>query len=91
MADLIERQEAMYAVQEHYNKGGFDSYQDGDKMLKEIMAISSVDAVPVVRCKDCKYRDAETGFCEGRGWPMQLVPDDGFCDKGGKERKWINS
>ena len=55
MADLIERQEAMYAVQEHYNKGGFDSYQDGDEMLKEIMAIPSVDAVPVVRCKDCKW------------------------------------
>lgn len=36
----------------------------------------------IVRCKDCKHRDAETGFCEGRGWPMQLVPDDGFCEKG---------
>ena len=36
----------------------------------------------VVMCKDCKYRDAGKGFCEGRGWPMQLVPDDGFCDKG---------
>lgn len=41
-----------------------------------------IDAVPVVRCKDCKHRDAEDGFCKGRGWPMQLVPDDGFCDKG---------
>jgi len=39
----------------------------------------------LVRCKDCKHKDAENGFCEGRGWPMQLVPDDGFCDKG--ERK----
>lgn len=38
--------------------------------------------VLIVRCRDCKYKDAETGFCEGRGWPMQLVPDDGFCDKG---------
>ena len=38
----------------------------------------------VVRCKDCKHRDAENGFCKGRGWPMQLVPDNGFCDKGEK-------
>lgn len=38
--------------------------------------------VEVVRCRDCKHRDAEKGSCEGRGWPMQLVPDDGFCDKG---------
>lgn len=36
----------------------------------------------LVRCADCKHRDTEKGFCEGRGWPMQLVPDDGFCDKG---------
>lgn len=36
---------------------------------------------PVTRCKDCKHRDVD-GFCKGRGWPIQLVPDDGFCDKG---------
>lgn len=36
----------------------------------------------LVRCKDCKHRDVENGSCKGRGWPMQLVPDDGFCDKG---------
>ena len=42
----------------------------------------SADDVAVVRCKFCKHRDTEKGFCEGRGWPMQLVPDDGFCDKG---------
>lgn len=36
----------------------------------------------LIRCRECKYKDAETSFCEGRGWPMQLVPDDGFCDKG---------
>ena len=36
----------------------------------------------IVRCKDCKHREEENGFCEGRGWPMQLVPDDGFCEKG---------
>ena len=42
----------------------------------------TVDAVPVVRCGDCKHRDAGKGFCQGRGWPMQLVPDDVFCDKG---------
>lgn len=41
-----------------------------------------LESVPIVRCKNCKHKDAETGFCKGRGWPMQLVPDDGFCDKG---------
>ena len=40
------------------------------------------ELVEVTRCKDCKHRDAENGFCKGRGWPMQLVHDDGFCEKG---------
>ena len=45
----------------------------------------NVEFVKAIRCKDCKHRETENGFCEGRGWPIQLVPDDGFCDKG--ERK----
>ena len=35
----------------------------------------------IVRCGECKYRDADD-FCTGRGYPNVLVPDDGFCDKG---------
>lgn len=42
----------------------------------------SVEWEYLVRCKNCEYRDPGTGLCEGRGWPMQLVPGDGFCDKG---------
>lgn len=38
----------------------------------------------LVRCKNCKYRD-EGGFCLGRGYPEQLVPDDGYCDKGDRK------
>lgn len=43
----------------------------------------------LIRCKDCRHRDEETGFCEGRGWPMQLVLDDGFCDKGERREERI--
>lgn len=35
----------------------------------------------IVRCRECRYR-AEDDFCTGRGWPDQLVADDGFCEKG---------
>ncbi len=42
---------------------------------------SDCDVVEVVRCRECKYR-AEDDFCTGRGWPDQLVADDGFCEKG---------
>lgn len=52
------------------------------KWLKELKDYKSrEDLVPVVRCKDCKFRENDD-FCTGRGFPYQLVPDDGFCDKG---------
>ena len=43
----------------------------------------AIEAEPVVRCKDCKYRQ-DDDFCGGRGWPAQLVPDDGYCDRGAR-------
>ena len=52
--------------------------------IRNISAIKPADVVPVVRCKDCKFRENDD-FCTGRGFPYQLVPDHGFCDKG--ERK----
>ena len=51
---------------------------DAEKAIKEVPA---ADVVPVVRCKDCKFRENDD-FCTGRGFPYQLVPDGGFCDKG---------
>lgn len=54
------------------------------KPYKKPEIIDSKDLVPVVRCRDCKFRENDD-FCTGRGFPCQLVPDDGFCDKG--ERK----
>lgn len=41
----------------------------------------------IVRCKECIHRCTEDGLCEGRGWPMQLVHDDGFCDKGERRKE----
>lgn len=74
------------------------AYENGEIIEAKDMAIDFVNNITdfeaederipsgphteIVRCKDCKHREAENGFCEGRGWPMQLVPDDGFCDKG---------
>lgn len=45
----------------------------------------TVDAVPVVRCKDCKFyhrMTAETGICE---LACRHLGNDGFCSEG--ERK----
>lgn len=62
---------------------GIEVTGSGDGLVTDLfLSLPDLDAVPVIRCKDCKHREVENGFCEGRGWPMQLVPDDGFCDKG---------
>ena len=53
---------------------------------KAIDEAPTIDAVRVVRCKDCKYRDADD-FCTGRGYPNMLVPDDGFCEKGARREE----
>ena len=48
----------------------------------------SVDAVEVVRCKDCirRYDTDECPMCFLiEGWYCEFTQDDGFCDRG--ERK----
>lgn len=44
----------------------------------------TIDAVPVVRCKDCKYRDPEDKKCDcGHAILWQLPRDDDwFCADG---------
>lgn len=48
----------------------------------------TVDAVPIVRCKDCRYfgkaAPNDKGFCICPASNMEIVPDD-FCSYG--ERK----
>ena len=56
----------------------------GKEAVQILSDIPAADVVPVVRCKDCKFRENDD-FCTGRGFPCQLVPDDGFCDKGGRK------
>ena len=56
-----------------------------DKDLINEMPI--VDAVPVVRCRDCKHCDPENHHCDhhmGTATPLRRKPDD-FCSYG--ERK----
>lgn len=59
-----------------------DNYEQIMALLSAFAEAPVADVVEVVRCKNCKYRDNNTQLCTGRGWPMQLVPDDGFCEKG---------
>ena len=88
MDDTVSRQMATDALRKMQT---YKLFQGDDVLLidqagamTELMLSPPADVVPVVRCKDCKFRE-EDAFCTGRGFPCQLVPDDGFCDKGKKE------
>lgn len=81
--EYISKQDAVKECGEWYVEEGPEEGFIGT-VSQMLDMFSPADVAPVVRCKDCKFRD-EDAFCTGRGFPYQLVPDDGFCDKG--ERK----
>ena len=81
MDDYISRQAAMEALDKEYRYGADIDRCGLATALDEIESLPAADVVQVVRCKDCKFRENDD-FCTGRGFPCQLVPDDGFCDKG---------
>lgn len=65
--------------------GGYNAKAIYRVTKEEIDALPTVDAVPVVRCKDCKFyhrMTAETGICV---LACRHLGNDGFCSEG--ERK----
>lgn len=70
-------------IEEAYSEGAY-GYVDA----KQIADAPTVDAVPVVRCKDCirRYDTDECPMCFlSEGQYYEFTRDDGFCDRG--ERK----
>ncbi len=69
-----------------YDNGGV-GYLIGTGRVDEIDEQPTVDAVPVVRCKDCKYTTIDNDVVR-RNCGLHLVVnlnDDDFCSRG--ERK----
>ena len=77
MNDLISRQAAIDAVRTYYD----EQYAHADSIEDLIEKLPSADAVEVVRCKDCAYRDHDR--CEI--WEYCKVPDTGYCYEGVKK------
>lgn len=82
---LIEYMDArVFDLREMY--GAYDHYTDGFEAALGIAENAlTIDAVPVVRCKNCQYRDEakvnKKGFliCPASG--MEIMDDD-FCSYG---------
>lgn len=90
--DLIDRKDAINAVlglKNCYN--GFSDTYDKSCIVGLLEELPKVDAVPVVKCKDCKWWDAYYRECGSINWyPDQdgcvLQPAGMFCGWG--ERKY---
>ena len=73
---LIDADELM----DEANSDGAYGYVDA----KQISEAPTVDAVPVVRCRECKHCDPENHHCDhhmGTAAPLRRKPDD-FCSYG---------
>ena len=98
MDDLIQRAEAidevMQMVERHRHeifRGELLHYTGVKAMLE---ALPAVDAVPVVRCKDCKFRDVTGPYpvCELDSadlWEQtrNADVDDWFCAEGERRER----
>ena len=97
MDDLISRQTSVLTLLEKGQKSR--RYKLGeiwelnfDEIREALETVPSVDAVEVVRCKDCKWYDTRFVVCHnprfGDGWANYQPPkvrEDFFCNDG--ERK----
>ena len=53
-----------------------------ERAESEIECATTVDAVPVIRCKDCKYYRLEIDMCdEPYSTAHNVVHEDDFCSK----------
>lgn len=93
MAELIDRNEIL-KVLTHRVKGNEENHiilgtNNTLSLVEEwVRSIQTVDAVPVVRCKDCKYWFKNNGHDKSNCPivdPHIWIDDDGFCSYG--ERK----
>lgn len=85
MTDLIDRAELIKSL----NKVAMEHHESHVPMVeadfrKLIHDAETVDAQPVVRCKECKYWHPEMEFCGMWGEVPELLAN-GYCNFG--ERK----
>ena len=100
MADLIDRQAALEQQYLGYTRVSDTEWQKGywegvDSVCDNLRKLPSVDAVEVVRCKDCKFSEleffADNGTtrterykCLHHRMGINILEHDDFCSYGEK-------
>lgn len=74
------------ALFKEFERTAWYNNADRDEIAEEmLLQMPTIDAVPVVRCKDCKYyeihRPKVLENCERNGHLIPMSPDD-FCSYG---------
>lgn len=87
---LIDADRLSESIYDNVSAPYEDSVAAKEECLREIEEAPTVDAVPVVRCKDCKHLVAVN--VNGKGIPtcrmsgMEVAPAE-FCSRGEKGRR----
>lgn len=91
---LIDADELMKRIDDSARNDGLN-LTDYRKIIRWVAKAPIIDAVEVVRCKDCKHRGME-GTCPmchdeydvDEGWyTIDNAKDNGFCDRGERRDK----
>lgn len=84
MSDLISRQAVIEAILDLPNRpNGFSDMYDKALIIAYLETVPTVDAVEVVRCKDCKHnslnRKCANAYCN---LGIELYQLDDYCSHG---------
>lgn len=92
MADLIDRQAAIEQAEKKSQVEGAYGYMDTKSIVDMLEDLPKVDAVEVVRCKDCKWygRADKRRFYRGTDCLNHridtIVPDKDYCSRAERRR-----
>ena len=91
-SDLIKRNDVLGIIEEWYcsthkitKLNELAEMLKGDSVYKAIYKLSAVDAVAVVRCKDCRYRGDEYE-CPLLAY-AEYTCDDEYCSDGARREE----
>ena len=93
MDDLISRKDAIQWVQNilathlYYHPHSKSINVPIDEVIDSLERVPSIDAVPVIRCKDCKHYDKGTIFPCGIAADF-IVGDDDYCSSAERSKEW---